>query len=56
MSGLDYVRDAEVAAIPVLQREVKHVVYGPLSDFPTDPEVGPNRGIVMLSRVRCYPD
>ena len=39
MIGLDYVREAEVAAIPVLQREVKHAVYGPLSDFPADPEV-----------------
>ena len=39
MSGLDYVRDDEVAAIPVVERQVKHVVYGPLGDFPLDPEV-----------------
>ena len=39
MIGLDYVREAEVAAIPVMQREVRHAVYGPLSDFPADPEV-----------------
>ena len=39
MSGLDYVRDEEVAAIPVVQREVKQVIYGPLADFPLDPEV-----------------
>jgi uncharacterized protein (DUF169 family) len=39
MSGLDYARDEEVAAIPVLQRKVKHVIYGPLADFPLDPEV-----------------
>ena len=39
MIGLDYVREAEVAAIPVMQREVKHAIYGPLSDFPADPEV-----------------
>jgi uncharacterized protein (DUF169 family) len=39
MSGLDYVREAEVAAIPVVQRKVKHVIYGPLADFPVDPEV-----------------
>src|SRR6266566_1105711 len=39
MSGLDYVRKEEVAAIPVVQREVKHVIYGPLADFPPDPEV-----------------
>jgi uncharacterized protein (DUF169 family) len=39
MGGLDYVRAEEVAAIPVVQREAKHVVYGPLADFPVDPEV-----------------
>jgi uncharacterized protein (DUF169 family) len=39
MSGLDYVREEEVAAIPVVQREVKHVIYGPLADFLLDPEV-----------------
>jgi uncharacterized protein (DUF169 family) len=39
MNGLDYVREEEVAAIPVMQHEVKHVIYGPLADFPLDPEV-----------------
>ena len=39
MSGLDYVRPDEAAAIPVMQREVKHVLYGPLSDFPVGPDV-----------------
>lgn len=39
MNGLDYVREAEVAAIPVVQGEVKHVVYGPLAEFPLEPEV-----------------
>src|SRR5438309_2514422 len=39
MSGLDYVRPEEVAAIPVVQREVKHVLYGPLAEFPLNPEV-----------------
>jgi len=39
MSGLDYVRAEEVAAIPVVQREVTHVIYGPLIDFPVDPQV-----------------
>lgn len=39
MIGLDYVREEEIAAIPVLQRETKHAVYGPLADFPVDPEV-----------------
>ena len=39
MMGLDYVRAEEVAAIPVVQREVRHAIYGPLADFPTDPDV-----------------
>jgi uncharacterized protein (DUF169 family) len=39
MTGLDYVRAEEVAAIPVLQRQVRHVVYGPLADTPVDPDV-----------------
>ena len=39
MTGLDYVREEEVAAIPVVRRAVKHALYGPLADFPADPEV-----------------
>ena len=39
MIGLDYVREDEVGSIPVLQREVKHAIYGPLADFPIRPEV-----------------
>ena len=39
MTGLDYVRDEEVAAIPVLRRETKHAIYGPLADFPAEPDV-----------------
>ena len=39
MSGLDYVREEEVAAIPAVERQVRHVVYGPLADFPLDHEV-----------------
>ena len=39
MIGLDYVREEEVAAIPVLAREARHAVYGPLREFPLDPEV-----------------
>jgi uncharacterized protein (DUF169 family) len=39
MSGLDYVRAEEVAAIPVVRREVRHVVYGPLAEFRSDPDV-----------------
>ena len=39
MSGLDYVRAEEVAAIPVIQREVRHIAYGPLAEFRIDPDV-----------------
>ena len=39
MTGLDYVREEEVAAIPVLERAVTSAVYGPLSDFPGEPDV-----------------
>ena len=39
MMGLDYVREEEIAAIPVARREAKHALYGPLADFPTDPDV-----------------
>lgn len=39
MGGLDYVRAEEVAAIPVLQRETRHAVYGPLAEFPLTAEL-----------------
>lgn len=39
MSGLDYVRADEVGALPVLRREVKHVLYGPLGEFPAEPQI-----------------
>ena len=39
MTGLDYVRAEEVAAIPVVRREVKHAIFGPLADFPVEPDV-----------------
>ena len=39
MMGLDYVREEEVAAIPVLRGEAEHVLYGPLVDFPVEPDV-----------------
>ncbi len=39
MQGLDYVREEEVAAIPVLQQPVQNAVYGPLAEFPTDADV-----------------
>lgn len=37
MGGLDYVREEEVAAIPVLEQPARHAVYGPLADFPLAP-------------------
>jgi uncharacterized protein (DUF169 family) len=39
MSGLDYVRTDEVVAIPVVEREVKHIIYGPLAEFLSAPAV-----------------
>ena len=39
MSALDYVRAEEVAAIPVIEREVRYVVYGPLVDCHLGPDV-----------------
>ncbi len=39
MQGLDYVREEEVAAIPVLAQPVRHTVYGPLADFPMAADV-----------------
>lgn len=39
MVGLDYVREAEIAAIPVLETPVKNAVYGPLSEMPLEPNV-----------------
>lgn len=39
MAELDYVRAEEVAAIPVLKSEGKHVVYGPLAECRIEPDV-----------------
>jgi uncharacterized protein (DUF169 family) len=36
---LTYVRDEDVAAIPVLASKPKHVVYGPLAQVTVDPDV-----------------
>jgi uncharacterized protein (DUF169 family) len=36
---LSYVRDEDVAAIPVLASKPKHVIYGPLAEIPVDPDV-----------------
>ncbi len=39
MDDLDYVREEEVAQIPVLQRPTKYVIYAPLADAPLPPDV-----------------
>ncbi len=39
MMGLDYVREDEIAKIPVLNRQAKHIVYGPLAQLPIKPDV-----------------
>ena len=39
MQGLDYVREEEVAGIPVLAQPVRYSVYGPLADFPMAADV-----------------
>ena len=39
MAGLDYVREEEVAQIPVLTQNPQHVIYGPLDKFTTKPVV-----------------
>jgi uncharacterized protein (DUF169 family) len=39
MTGLDYVRPKEVAAIPVPDTQSKHAVYGPLGEFPSTPDL-----------------
>ncbi len=39
MADLDYVREADVAQIPVLERAANVVVYAPLADCPVEPDV-----------------
>ncbi len=41
-ADLTYVRDEDIAMIPVLASRPKHVIYGPLAQFPLDP------GVVLL--------
>lgn len=36
---LTYVRDEDIAAIPVLASKPRHVIYGPLADIPLEPDV-----------------
>lgn len=39
MADLTYVREEDVAGIPVMQSKARHVVYGPLADIPVAPDV-----------------
>lgn len=39
MAGLEYVREQDVASIPVVQSPVRHVVYAPLAQTPLPPDV-----------------
>lgn len=36
---LTYVREEDIAAIPVMASKPKHVVYGPLAEVPSEPDV-----------------
>jgi len=38
-ADLTYVRPEDIAAIPVLSSQPKHVIYGPLAQFPVTPDV-----------------
>ena len=38
-AGLTYVREQDVAAIPVLASKSKYVIYGPLAQTPIEPDV-----------------
>ena len=38
MIGLDYVREAEIAGIPVMQNQHQFVIYGPLSESTLEPD------------------
>jgi uncharacterized protein (DUF169 family) len=56
MSGLDYVRPEEVAALPVVARAVNYVAYGPLAELQTDPDVvllftNSRQGLVLTEAV-----
>jgi uncharacterized protein (DUF169 family) len=39
MAGMEYVREADVAKIPVRKAKAKHVIYSPLADAPLPPDV-----------------
>lgn len=39
MAGMEYVREEDVARIPVMKRQVSHVIYAPLAQSPLPPDV-----------------
>lgn len=39
MAGMEYVRDEDVAGIPVLENSRRHVIYAPLAESPLPPDV-----------------
>jgi len=39
MTGLDYVREEEIAQIPTMPEQYKYTIYGPLADMPVDADV-----------------
>ena len=47
MAGLKYVRAEDVVSIPVVRKEVSHVVYAPLADSPLDPDV-----VILFAHLR----
>ena len=56
MMGLDYVRENEIVAIPVLKHESRHALYGPLADFPVELDVeSGGRPTVLESLQRMTP-
>lgn len=38
MISLDYIREQEVQTIPVVEKQSRYVIYGPLSEIPMDPD------------------
>ena len=38
MISLDYIREQEVQAIPVVEKQSRYVIYGPLAEVPTEPD------------------
>lgn len=47
LNQLDYVREDEVAGIPVMERSVAHVVYAPLADAPVEADA-----VVLFAHAR----